>query len=109
MFDTAASQQPIANSIDWITGTLLGDVAGGLCVLAVAFVGFSMLTGRLSIRRGAMVLLGCFVLLGAPIMANGLLTLWAPEASTPGGVPDRVIYEAQPRAPLPPAPSPEPM
>ena len=34
-----------------------------------------MMTGRLPIRQGAKVVLGCFVLLGAPVIASGFLQL----------------------------------
>lgn len=56
----------------WWQGALLGGVATTIAVLAVAAVGFLMLTGRLHIRRGATVLLGCFLLFGAPTIASGL-------------------------------------
>ena len=63
----------LVNAGAWLTGTLLGTAAITLCTLAVAFVGLQMLTGRLDVRRGLRVVLGCFVLLGAPVIANGLL------------------------------------
>lgn len=44
-----------------------------LCMLAVAFVGFRMLTGQWPLRLGFRVVLGCFVLLGAPVIAAGLM------------------------------------
>ena len=102
MFNASASDDPLASSIGWITGTMLGDLAVTLCVLAVAFVGFSMLTGRVSLRRGGQVILGCFLLLGAPVIAANLLAL----ADGGGGQPEArptVVYEAQPREPLQPA------
>lgn len=54
---------------------LFGPLAVTLCVLAVAFVGFVMLTGRMPVRMGLRVVLGCFVLLGAPVIASGLMQL----------------------------------
>jgi len=42
-------------------------------VLAVAFVGALMLAGRLPLREGLRVALGCFVLLGAPVIAAGFV------------------------------------
>ena len=44
-----------------------------LCVLAVAFVGMLMLTGRLALREGLRVALGCFILLGAPAIASAFV------------------------------------
>lgn len=101
MFDRATSSSPIEGAVDWLTGTLLGDVAIALCTIAVALVGFSMLTGRLPIRRGVFVILGVFLVLGGPVVANGLVELARP-ASRP--VLPEAAYtepELQPREPLP--------
>ena len=68
-----SSAQPIATALGWIESVLLGEVAVILCVLAVAFIGALMLTGRLPLRRGMMVIVGCFVLLGAPMIAAGIV------------------------------------
>lgn len=57
----------------WISDVAFGPLAVTLCVLAVAFVGFVMLTGRMPVRMGLRVVLGCFVLLGAPVIASGLM------------------------------------
>lgn len=71
LFDAAAGPV-LPAATGWVTGTLFGDVAVGLCVLAVAFVGFLLMTGRVAIREGLRVAIGCFVLLGAPLIASGL-------------------------------------
>ena len=39
-------------ALEWIQGTLLGNVATTAAVIAVAVVGFLMLTGRIEWRRG---------------------------------------------------------
>lgn len=71
LFDQPAA--PILGAAsDWVTGTLMGSVANNLCVIAVAFVGLLLLTGRLAIREGVKVAVGCFVLLGAPVIAAEL-------------------------------------
>lgn len=67
------AQSSVASSVEWINGVLFGQVAVGLCVLAVAFVGVMMLTGRVPLHMGLRVVLGCFVLLGAPVIAAGLM------------------------------------
>lgn len=71
----SSGSYPIGSSTSWLTDTLFGDVAVTLGTLAVAFVGLTMLTGRLPIRHGAMVILGTFVLLGAPAIAASLIDL----------------------------------
>jgi len=74
LFDAPASQV-LPGATDWITGTLLGSLAAGLCVIAVAFIGLRLMMGHLAIRDGLRVVIGCFVLLGAPLIASGLLNL----------------------------------
>src|SRR3546814_10252145 len=53
-------------------GTLLGTVATVVAVIAVATVGFMMLTGRINWRYGATVILGCFILFGAASIVAGI-------------------------------------
>ncbi len=63
---------PIINALHWLQGTLLGNVATAVAVIAVAMVGFMMLTGRLNWRFGATVIIGCFVLFGASAIVSGI-------------------------------------
>jgi type IV secretory pathway VirB2 component (pilin) len=65
---------PILASVNWIQGTLLGNVATAVAVIAVAIVGFMMLTGRMNWRHGVTVILGCFILFGAAAIVAGLQT-----------------------------------
>ena len=62
----------IPAAAQWRSGTLLGTVAVSLCVIAVAFVGLALMSGRLAVRDGMRVALGCFILLGASAIAAGL-------------------------------------
>ena len=55
----------ITSATEWINGLLFGPLAITVAVIAVAWIGFSMLSGRLDVRRGLSVLLGCFLLFGA--------------------------------------------
>src|SRR5262249_33483702 len=50
----------ISGAMGWLQGTLLGTVATVAAVIAVAGVGFMTLTGRMSWRHAATVVLGCF-------------------------------------------------
>lgn len=63
---------PILASIQWIQGTLLGNVATAVAVIAVAAVGFMMLTGRMNWKHGITVIIGCFVLFGAAAIVAGI-------------------------------------
>jgi len=60
------------SAINWLQGTLLGTVATVAAVIAVASVGFMMLTGRINWRHGAVVILGCFILFGAGSIVAGI-------------------------------------
>jgi type IV secretion system protein VirB2 len=62
----------IVNAVNWLQGTLLGTVATTVAVIAVAAVGFMMLTGRINWRHGAVVILGCFILFGAASIVAGI-------------------------------------
>ncbi|MCB5426028.1 TrbC/VirB2 family protein [Altererythrobacter sp. CC-YST694] len=63
---------PIVSALLWLQGTMLGNVATAVAVMAVAAVGFMMLTGRLNWRFGATVIIGCFVLFGAASIVAGI-------------------------------------
>ncbi len=91
---------PLVTAVAWINDLLLGSLAVGLCVLAVALVGLMMFEGRLPVRHGARVILGCFILLGAPVIASGFAEFWQDESVGPplAPAPDERL---RPREPLP--------
>ncbi len=62
----------VVNAMRWMQGTLLGTVATVAAVIAIASVGFLMLTGRINWRHGAVVILGCFILFGAASIVAGI-------------------------------------
>jgi type IV secretion system protein VirB2 len=62
----------LVSAVQWMQGTLLGTVATVVAVIAVAVVGFMMLTGRINWRYGATVILGCFILFGAASIVAGI-------------------------------------
>jgi type IV secretion system protein VirB2 len=63
---------PIVAALGWLQGTLLGNVATAVAVMAVAAVGFMMLTGRMNWRFGATVVIGIFILFGAGTIVAGI-------------------------------------
>ena len=63
---------PILAAVMGVQDTLLGNVATAVAVIAIAVVGFMMLTGRLEWRRGAAVILGCFIIFGAAAIVAGI-------------------------------------
>ncbi len=62
----------LVNAMRWMQGTLLGTVATAAAVIAIASVGFLMLTGRINWRHGGVVILGCFILFGAASIVAGI-------------------------------------
>ena len=70
-----AGSNPILNAVTWLQGTLLGNVATALAVLAVGATGLMMLTGRIDWRRGATVILGCFIVFGAAAIVAGIRSI----------------------------------
>jgi len=101
---TSSDASSIATSLEWINSVLFGQIAIGLCVLAVAFVGFLMLSGRLPLREGLRVILGCFVLFGAPLIAAGFVGGTSDRsAAVPEPVAPAVSEALPPRGELPPA------
>ena len=70
-----AGSSPLVAAMDWIQGTLLGNVATAAAVIAVAVVGFMMLTGRIEWRRGLTVVIGCFIIFGAVAIVSGIRSL----------------------------------
>lgn len=67
-----AGSGPLVSAVSWLQGTLLGSIATVVAVIAVASVGFLMLTGRINWRYGVTVILGCFILFGAASIVGGI-------------------------------------
>lgn len=70
-----AGSSPLIAALDWVQGTLLGNLATTAAVIAVAAVGFLMLTGRMDWRRGLTVVIGCFVIFGAVSIVAGIRSM----------------------------------
>jgi type IV secretion system protein VirB2 len=71
-YSDPAGSGVFVSAVNWLQGTLLGTVATVVAVIAVATVGFMMLTGRINWRHGVTVILGCFVLFGASTIVAGI-------------------------------------
>jgi type IV secretory pathway VirB2 component (pilin) len=96
--DSPAGSSALVAAISWLQDVLLGTVATSIAVIAVAAIGFGMLTGRVNIRHGATVILGCFILFGASTIVNGLRY----AASGVGGYDPPPVIVAAPPPPPPP-------
>jgi type IV secretory pathway VirB2 component (pilin) len=96
---------PVAAAVQWLEGTLLGNVATSVAVVCVAWIGLMMLSGRMDLRRAAGVILGSFILFGAPGIAAGLMALAGSGAGAGETAPS---FAAPPYIPPPPPPPPPP-
>jgi type IV secretory pathway VirB2 component (pilin) len=92
-------------AVQWLQGTLLGTVATTVAVICVATIGLMMLSGRVDLRRGASVVIGCFILFGASGIAAGIGSF-----AGAGPVPAEAAFDADlwvpPPLPQPPSAAP---
>lgn len=78
----APTDDPLEAAISWLAGLFSGEFAITLCVIAVALGGLLLMSGRVAIRQMVGVALGCFILLGAPLIATGLRAAAAPASAS---------------------------
>jgi type IV secretory pathway VirB2 component (pilin) len=101
----------IVAAVQWLQNTLLGTVATTVAVICVATVGLMMLSGRIDLRRGASVVVGCFILFGASSIAAGIQGFAAsgPVSADPVILVEPWVTPAPPvQPPLPPVSAPDP-
>ena len=101
--DLPATTNVFAAAVEWLQGSLLGTVATTVAVIAVASVGFLLMSGRVDVRRAAQVILGCFILFGASSIAAGIVRVMAGGSAAADAVPEPpppTVYAAP--APTPP-------
>ena len=68
-----SSNPALTDAVQWIETMMLGSIATSIGILAIAFLGLLLLSGRLPSKRGATVVIGCFILFSATTIADGLL------------------------------------
>lgn len=83
MQQASTNANAFANAAAWLQGTLLGSMAMTVAVFSVASVGLLLLSGRVDMRRGAQVVLGCFILFGAPTLAVGIMSMMDASPAKP--------------------------
>lgn len=71
----SAAPNVFVAALQWLQGTLLGELATAVAVIAVAVVGLLLLSGRIDVRRSVQVIFGCFILFGASTIAAGLTAI----------------------------------
>lgn len=109
MLPAPGNTSVLVAAVDWIQSLVFGTMGSILAIAGVAWLGFEMLTGRVSIRSAAKMVLGLFILFGAPGMARELREL---AMNTPQNRASVVFQPSPssppPRLPQPPPPNPDP-
>lgn len=95
----------IEGAANWVLALASGSLAIMLAVLAVAGVGFAMLTGRIDVRRAGMMVVGCFLVFGASTIAAQFLGV-ANRGSAEVVTDSTMFRPEMPPAPPPHAPPP---
>lgn len=62
----------LVSAVYWLLNLFINQLSQLLCTIAIAFVGFSMLSGRMNIKRGLSIIFGCFIIFSAREIADGL-------------------------------------
>ena len=81
--DLGAPMSPgaLVTAANWLQQVVAGNAAMTLGVIAVAVLGLAMFNGQLPVRRGLVVVAGCFLLFGAPSIGQALLGLSNDQAA----------------------------
>lgn len=93
----------IDGAISWIQATMVGSLATAVAIIAIAGFGLMLLTGRLSRRRGIQLILGCFIVFGAPTIAAGILNALGATGARASLPPAASAAATLPPVPVPPA------
>jgi type IV secretory pathway VirB2 component (pilin) len=72
---TPMSPGALVTAANWLQQVVAGNAAMLLGVIAVAVLGLAMFNGQLPVRRGLVVVAGCFLLFGAPSIGKALMGL----------------------------------
>jgi type IV secretion system protein VirB2 len=73
LLSASNDEQALAAASQWGEQLLGGQVATIIAVLAVAVVGFQIMSGQLSLKAALRVAPGCFILFGSSAIAQGLI------------------------------------
>lgn len=65
----SAGSSALVQSVSWIERLVIGPLAVSLAVIAVAVTGLLMLRGHVSLEATFRMVMGCFIIFGAPAIA----------------------------------------
>lgn len=91
--DLSAPMSPgaLVTAANWLQQVVAGNAAMMLGVIAVAVLGLAMFNGQLPVRRGLVVVAGCFLLFGAPSIGGALLGLPSNGSTEVGAAAGEVV------------------
>lgn len=68
----AQSAAPVEGILDWFVGVLQGNVARSLAIIAVCFLGFLFLTGRMAWQGAISIIIGIAIIFGAAQLVDAM-------------------------------------
>ncbi len=68
----------LESATTWVTSALLGSVGTAVAIVAMAGLGLAMLQGRIPARRGAVTVIGCFIVFSSRSIATALVGVSTP-------------------------------
>jgi type IV secretion system protein VirB2 len=71
-FAYAQSAAPVEGILDWFVGVLQGNVARSLAIIAVCFLGFLFLTGRMAWQGAISIIIGIAIIFGAAQLVDAM-------------------------------------
>ncbi|RWX74878.1 type VI secretion protein [Neorhizobium lilium] len=71
-FAYAQSAAPVEGILDWFVGVLQGNVARSLAIIAVCFLGFLFLTGRMAWQGAISIIIGIAIIFGAAELVDAM-------------------------------------
>jgi type IV secretion system protein VirB2 len=71
-FAYAQSAAPVEGILEWFVGVLQGNVARSLAIIAVCFLGFLFLTGRMAWQGAISIVIGIAIIFGAAQLVDAM-------------------------------------
>lgn len=68
----AQSAAPVEGILEWFVGVLQGSVARSLAIIAVCFLGFLFLTGRMAWQAAISIVIGIAMIFGAAELVDAM-------------------------------------
>ena len=68
----AQSAAPVEGILEWFVGVLQGSVARSLAIIAVCFLGFLFLTGRMAWQGAISIVIGIAIIFGASELVDAM-------------------------------------